>query len=138
MTLGVPRIHGVTAACVLRVLMDPDLPLDSFSGLVAAASCVNGADSARGVVVPYMSPVDRLRMAVALREYAKGEADPQVVREMWLLEDALVAAGEECEARRVRREALDRLERYVEDIPVAQQVRLATARALRSAGGQAE
>lgn len=62
--------------------------------------------------------VERMRSVVTLREYADGETDPQVVREMWRLEDALVAAGEYGEAREVGHTALRRLEMYIQDIPV--------------------
>lgn len=92
--MKVPRIHAVTVAGAIRTLMDPNLD----SGI--------------------SDTVDRIRMIVALREYAQGEADPQVVREMWLLEDALITAGEYREAQEVKRESLRRLEKYVQNIPV--------------------
>jgi len=62
--------------------------------------------------------VERIRSIVALSEHAYAETDPQVVREMWLLEDALVAAGEYGEAQEVGQNALCRLEKYIQDIPV--------------------
>jgi hypothetical protein len=92
--MKVPRIHAVIVACAIRTLMDPNLD----SGI--------------------SNTVDRIRMVVALREYAQGEADPQVVREMWLLEDALITAGEYREAQEVKRESLRRLEKYVQNIPI--------------------
>ena len=67
---------------------------------------------------PPSDTVERIRSIVALREYAHAETDPQVVREMWLLQDALVAAGEYVEAQEVGRTVFLRLEKYIQDIPV--------------------
>ncbi|KAK3613091.1 hypothetical protein LTR56_028075, partial [Elasticomyces elasticus] len=41
-----------------------------------------------------LDTVGRMRSVVALREDANAETDPRLIREMWLLADALVAAGE--------------------------------------------
>lgn len=90
----VPRMHAIAVACTIRILMD----FSTDSGISDA--------------------VERMRMIVALREYVQGEADPQVVRDMWLLEDALITAGEHREAQEVKRELLRRLEEYVKSIPV--------------------
>lgn len=62
--------------------------------------------------------VERIRAVVTLRGYAEGQIHPQVVREMWLLQDALVAAGRHEEAQEVERDAYHRMKEYVEDIPV--------------------
>jgi hypothetical protein len=62
--------------------------------------------------------VDKIRAIVTLRGYAEGQTDPQVVREMWMLQDALAAAGRHDEAREVERDAYRRMERYIEHIPV--------------------
>jgi hypothetical protein len=62
--------------------------------------------------------VERIRAIVTLRGYAEGETDPQVVREMWMLQDALTAAGRHEEAREVERDAYRRMEKYIEHIPV--------------------
>lgn len=62
--------------------------------------------------------VGRMRSVVALREYANAKTDPRLIREMWLLEDALVAAGEHRKAIDVRQTVYRRLEEYVQDIPV--------------------
>lgn len=85
-----------TIACALKTLMD----LNTGGGAEVTADTV-----------------ERIRTIVTLREYIQGEVDPQVVREMWLLEDALVRVGEYDEAQDVRREAYRRLEKYVQDIP---------------------
>ena len=65
-----------------------------------------------------LDTVRRLRSVVALREYASADTDPRVIREMWLLENALVAAGGHREALKVKQTAYRRLEDYVQDIPV--------------------
>ena len=62
--------------------------------------------------------VRRMQSVVALREYANAETDPRLFREMWLLEDALVAAGEHRKAFDVKQKIYRRLEEYVQDIPV--------------------
>lgn len=62
--------------------------------------------------------VKRMRSVIALREYANAETDPRLFREMWLLEDALVAAGDHQKAFVVRQTVYRRLEEYVQDIPV--------------------
>lgn len=92
--IKVPRIHAITIACEIRVLMD----FSTDSGI--------------------SDTVDRIRTVLALREYAQGEVDPQVVREMWLLEDALITAGEYKQANEVKQEVLRRLYAYVQTIPV--------------------
>ncbi len=99
-TTKVSRVQAGKVACAIRTLMDLS-PEDSGDGLV-----------------PLSDAVERIRSVVALREYAHAETDPQVVREMWLLEDALVAAGEYEEAEEVGQDAFCRLEQYVQDIPV--------------------
>jgi hypothetical protein len=99
-TMNVPRIYAGNVACAIRTLMD--LNIESGGGGLGASS----------------DTVERIRAIVTLREYAQGETDPQVVREMWLLEDALIAAGEHGEAQEVGRDAYRRLENYVQDIPV--------------------
>jgi hypothetical protein len=87
-------------ACAMRTLMDLDCEIDTFRSQLQADN------------------IGKLRFLVALREYAHSETDPKVVREMWVLEAALMAAGEEKQAEEVRQEAYWRLERHVQDIPV--------------------
>ncbi|RFU35723.1 hypothetical protein B7463_g573, partial [Scytalidium lignicola] len=97
--MKVPRIYAGNAACAIRALMD--LNIESGGGLGAS-----------------LDTIERIRSIVALREYAEGETNPQVMREMWLLEDALIAAGEYGEAQEVRQDVYRRLEMYVQDIPI--------------------
>lgn len=92
--MKVPRFHAIIVACAIRILMD----FNTDSGIT--------------------DTVDRTRMIVALREYSQGEADPQVMREMWLLKDALISAGDYREAQEVQRELLRRVGNYVQTIPV--------------------
>jgi len=99
-TTNVSRVEAGKLACAIRTLMD--------------LSPEHGGD---GLGTP-LNTVERIRSVVALREYAHTETDPQVVREMWLLEDALVAAGEYGEAQKVGQDAFCRLEKYIQDIPV--------------------
>ncbi|KAI1863257.1 uncharacterized protein JN550_009783 [Neoarthrinium moseri] len=96
---AVPRFHASTLACVMSALMDlsdaggggsPGLPSDR---------------------------VEQMRTILALREYAGSPTDLQVVREQWLLKDALIAAGETREAEEIGRNAYSRLEAYTQDIP---------------------
>lgn len=96
----VRRIQAETVACAIKTVMELN-PTTSCDGL--------------GVL---SDAVERLRCIVTLREYADGEIDARVVRDMWLLEDALVAAGEFDEAKEVQQEAFRRLEEYIWDIPV--------------------
>lgn len=95
-TAPVPRIHAGNVACVIRTLLD--------------LSEAEGKNSPADVI-------ERTRAIIALREYAHGETDPQVVRELFSLVDALVAAGECEEAERVEGEVRRRVERYIEEIP---------------------
>lgn len=62
--------------------------------------------------------VGRMRSIVALRAYANPATDPRVIQEMWRLEDALVALGEHQKAFDVKQVAYQRLEEYIQDIPV--------------------
>ena len=73
-----------------------------------------GASSTLGI---HLDSVERTRAIITLLEYARGETSPQVMQEMWLLEDALLAAGRYSEAAETRQSALHRLEIYVQDIP---------------------
>ncbi|KAK5738749.1 hypothetical protein LTS12_025492 [Elasticomyces elasticus] len=57
-----------------------------------------------------LDTVGRMRSVVALREDANAETDPRLIREMWLLADALVAAGEHRKAFDVRQTVYRRLE----------------------------
>lgn len=100
MATRMSRNDASIIACAIRALIDVETG--------------HGGDGLRGP----LDVVQRIRSIVALREYARTETDPQVVQEMWLLEDALVAAGNFEEAHKVGQTAFRRLERYVQDIPI--------------------
>ena len=99
-TSSVSRVQAGNAACVVRTLMDLDAEY-GYDGLGAT-----------------LDAVERNRSIVALQEYALAETDPRVIRELWLLEDALVAAGEYGKALEVKQTAYRRSEKHVQDIPV--------------------
>lgn len=93
------RLHAGNVACAIRTLIDVDEETTS-----RASS-------------ELLDTVERMRAVVVLREYSKGEANPQTVQEMWLLQDALIAAGKYDEAQEVERDAYRRIEMYVQGIP---------------------
>ncbi|EXJ61379.1 uncharacterized protein A1O5_11937 [Cladophialophora psammophila CBS 110553] len=99
-TTSISRVQAAKVACAMRTLMDIK-PEHRGDGPVS-----------------HLETVERIRSIVALREYAHAETDPEVVREMWLLVDALVAAGAYEEAQEIRQTAVRRLEKYVQDIPL--------------------
>jgi hypothetical protein len=66
-----------------------------------------------------VNAVEHTCAIVALCGYAEGEMYPQVMRDMWLLQDALVGAGEHEEAKEVKPDAFRRIETYIHDVPVA-------------------
>ncbi|KAF2790138.1 hypothetical protein K505DRAFT_377733 [Melanomma pulvis-pyrius CBS 109.77] len=93
--------------------------LDAKKGICAIKALVDLKSEHGGHKLgAYLDAVERIRAIVALRGYAEGETDPQVVREMWLLQDALVAAGENGEAQEVEQDAYRRIEKYIQDIPI--------------------
>ena len=94
----VPRMHAESVACALGILIDLDTTSDS-----------------KGVS---WDTIERHRAIVALREYARGANDPQVIREMWILEEMLQENGRDGEARIVRDDWVGRLGVYLSDIPV--------------------
>ena len=73
-TSRISRGQAENVACAVRASIDLNAEYD---GLEAS-----------------FDTVGRMRSMVALREYASAETDPRVIREMWLLEDALAAVGE--------------------------------------------
>ena len=95
----VSRIHARHVACAIRTLVDLNTERDSDSLRTAS------------------DLVEQARSMVTLHDYAYGKTAPQTVQELWLLERALMAAGEHGEAREVGRTAFSRLETYIEDIP---------------------
>lgn len=91
------RVHASNVACAMRTLVD----LEDHD--------------------PEGEPLDTVELSraiVALREYSDGETHPQVIQEMWSLEDALRNAGEDLQAQAVRGQAMHRLEAYIQDIPI--------------------
>ena len=98
-TARVPRIHAGNLACAMRTLLDLHHKHND------------------GVPGPLLDVVEQNRSILALREYAYGEIDAHVVWDMWSLEDALIAAGEDGAAQEVGGDALRRLEKYMQDIP---------------------
>ncbi len=65
-----------------------------------------------------MDAVGQIESIVALREYANADTDLQGIQEMWLLNDALIVAGNLQKALEVRQSAFCRLEKQFKDIPV--------------------
>lgn len=107
---NMPRIHMGNVACVIRTLVDID----------AAKRGVKPEDNSQSTTRVYMDmdAVEQIRAVVDLRTQSDGATDPQVVREMWLLQEALGAAGDAAEALKVEQETYARIEQYVCDIPV--------------------
>ena len=95
----ISRLQAGHVANALRTIMDLEL---AYKGNEAGT---------------ILDTVERNRAIVALREYAHAETDPRVVREMWLLKDALIEAGVYEEANAVDVMVYRRLERYVHDVP---------------------
>jgi len=95
-------------------------PLDTAPVVAAIKALIDLDGKKRGAKKPDScgDAVERIRAIVTLRGYAEGETDPQVVREMWMLQDALAAAGRHDEAAEVERDAYRRMEKYIEHIPV--------------------
>lgn len=106
---AMPRIHLGNVACVIRTLVDID----------AAKRGVKPSDNKSSTARVYMDMdvVEQIRAVVDLRTQSDGPTDPQVVREMWLLQDALGAAGDAAEALKVEQDTYARIEQYVRDIP---------------------
>jgi hypothetical protein len=98
-TPKVPRLDAGNVACLVRALVDLD------------------TEQKGGKTGLSLGIIESNRAIVALRAYAEGETYPQVVLDMWLLQDALVAAGEDEEAQETERDAYRRMERYIRDIP---------------------
>ncbi|KAJ9616612.1 hypothetical protein H2200_000331 [Cladophialophora chaetospira] len=96
----VSRSHASNVACAMRTIME-----------------INGehlGDEFRRS----SGAVELSRSIVALHEYAHSKTYPRVVRELWLLQNTLAAAGEYEEAQEVGKSAYRRIEEYMQDIPV--------------------
>lgn len=117
-------LAGLVAAKALR-----RLPVEQSATMVSRLQAGNLAcaiatlwdlQTARGdeKLGTFSDDIEQIRAVVALRVYSEGETDPQVMREIWLLRDALIATGEFGEAREVEQDAYCRMEKYLQEIPV--------------------
>lgn len=104
-TENVAQIDAAQVACIMRTVMDIDV------------ATMQGAQAKSGGLSP-IDIVNQTRVIAALRAYAHGESNPIVIHEIWLLQDALVKAGQHAEAEAVSRDAYRRLDKYLEQIPV--------------------
>jgi len=77
------------------------------------------ATNMNGQYSAFLGAVERIRALVAMRVYASGTMDPQTIREMWLLQDALVTVGKYDEATEIEQEAQSRVEKYIQEIPIS-------------------
>ncbi|KFY01966.1 hypothetical protein V490_00696 [Pseudogymnoascus sp. VKM F-3557] len=91
----VPRLHARILAYVTKVLMEIDIDNEVNNGVI----------------------IERLNNTIALREYGQGVADPQVICEMWQLQQLLVQEGRIQEAAQIGQDAQGRLDQYLRDIP---------------------
>ncbi len=89
------RLHARILAFVIKVLMEAE----------DAAGC--GTEAA----------TDRIRSIIALRKYGQTPVDPQIVHELWLLEELLLKGGRPIEAAAARQETYRLLEEYLNDVP---------------------
>ncbi|KFZ09253.1 hypothetical protein V502_08846 [Pseudogymnoascus sp. VKM F-4520 (FW-2644)] len=90
----VPRLHARILAYVMKVLMEIDIDSEVNNGVI----------------------IERLNNTIALREYGQGVADPQVICEMWQLQQLLVQEGRFQEAAQIGQDAQGRLDQYLRDI----------------------
>ncbi|OBT66613.1 hypothetical protein VE03_03947 [Pseudogymnoascus sp. 23342-1-I1] len=91
----VPRLHARILAYVMKVLMEIDIDNEVNNGVI----------------------IERLNNTIALREYGQGVADPQVICEMWRLQQLLVQEDRFQEAAQIGQDAQRRLDQYLRDIP---------------------
>ncbi|CAK7200206.1 hypothetical protein SEUCBS139899_002897 [Sporothrix eucalyptigena] len=123
--VGMPRVHLGNVACVIRTLVEIDRnnrrlqrqPTTESEGSDSERSEDSNSTLVEEDGIDSMGMVEQIRAVVHLRTQSDGPADPQVMREMWLLQDALEAIGEREEALLVEQEAYERVEMYVKDIP---------------------
>ena len=131
-SMWLPIMAWLTAS---KVLEDwPGAPgtvitIDTVSGELAhlyASNCasaleisinINAGNDGGGPRAP-LDAVERIRSLVTLRKYSSGEINPQVVRDMLLLQDALNALGQYQESQLVERDAHHRIELYISDVSV--------------------
>ncbi|KFY32066.1 hypothetical protein V493_00546 [Pseudogymnoascus sp. VKM F-4281 (FW-2241)] len=91
----VPRLHARILAYVMKVLLEIDIDNEVNHGVI----------------------IKRLNNTIALREYGQGVADPQVICEMWQLQQLLVQEDRFQEAAQIGQDAQRRLGQYLRDIP---------------------
>ncbi len=136
-TLALRVLAGLTTAKILqhtpekneRLVLRPDIGLGSVACVIRTLVDIDAAE--RGVTLSArsgsstairasfdMDAVEQIRAVVDLRTQSGGATHPQVVRDMWLLQDALGAAGDAAAALRVEQDTYARIEQYVCDIPV--------------------
>ncbi|KAF4977924.1 hypothetical protein FZEAL_5629 [Fusarium zealandicum] len=60
---------------------------------------------------------DRMRSIIAMRVYGRSGIGPQIVHELWQLEELLLRQGHRKEASEVREETYKKLEQYLSDVP---------------------
>ena len=89
------RLHARVLAYVMKVLMEVDCQTAHGRELAA----------------------DRLRSIIALRKYGKTPKDPQIVYELWQLEELLLNGNRPYEAAAAQREAYELLDEYLSDVP---------------------
>jgi hypothetical protein len=61
--------------------------------------------------------IERMNNVIALREYGQSTFDPQIMHELWQLEDLLLNEGRLQEAIAVQQDVYKRLDEYLDDIP---------------------
>ncbi len=89
------RLHARVLAYVMKVLMEVD--------------CATGYGSEMAA--------DRLQSIIALWKYGKTPKDPQIVYELWQLEELLLNGNHPSEAAAAQREAYALLDEYLSDVP---------------------
>lgn len=92
--------YALKTACIIRMILDSQASL-------AEAGCYVGWDT-----------IVMNKCIVALYNYADASLDPQALRELSALEDALIDANQMDGARQVGLNRLQRLRQYVAEIPV--------------------
>lgn len=92
----VTRLHSRILAYLLGVLTNIDLESGAVEDIV----------------------IERMNNTIALRDFGEGVASPQVIADIWRLRNLLVLKGRFEEATKLGKEADERLEMYLKDIPV--------------------
>ena len=116
----VPREELWNMACIIRTLVEINRETRRLDGSAwdSPAAATAAADFPAEAAPTPAAIVKQVRAVVELRSQADGRDDPQVLREMWLLQEALETAGNYDEARRVEQNVYARVGNYLQDIPV--------------------